>query len=149
MCCWITFNWWEHSEYNSRNGLFLFRGKGRSDMVKTSMFPKWERCRVDYFFPISKWLVVNHGQALKKDQVLARKQFWQNMIICLILPPSNNCFRQNQPFLHNRSILFVLAQNHNECCGRVTFSKGPRAGCVQAAEFVWTVQNPIKQFKIP
>ena len=56
-------------------------------------------------FSNSQWLVVNHGQALKKDQVLARKQFLQNMIICLISSPIQQLF---SPAKTNR--FYTIAQ---------------------------------------
>ena len=87
---------------------------------------------MDYIFQISRWAVVNHGQALKTDQVLARKQsISKNVIVCSILPRSGNCVHRQKPtvFCTISQVLFVLGQNHREWCGRVTFSRGPRAGC--------------------
>ena len=101
------------------------------------------------FFQISRWAVVNHGEALKTDQILARKQFPQNVIVCPILPRSTNCLHRQKPtaFCTISQVLFVLGQNHREWCGRVTFSRSPGPD-VQAAEFVQTDQNPTEQFKI-
>ena len=79
------------------------------------------------FFQISRWAVVNHGQALKTDQVLARKQFPQNVIVCLILPRSCNCLHwQNQPFLHNFSSFVCSGAKPPWVSWEGHFFKGPQ-----------------------
>ena len=99
---------------------------------------------MDYLFQISRWAVVNHGQALKTDQILARKQFPQNVI----LPPSTNCLHRQKPTVFTQFLKFCLFW------GKTTMSvvrgslfQGAPGPDVQASEFVPTVQNSKEHLK--
>ena len=106
--------------------VFIFPGEGGSHMVG-GFFCVAKVTLLQCGFPFSG---IHHGQALKTYQFWCGNNFskiWS--FAWFSLDPAIVFAGKNQPFLHNRSILFVLGQNHGELCGRVTFSTGPRAGC--------------------